>query len=342
MNLLLTACLCMTPGTGAPVDRPCVLVVVGAPGTPEYASQFGQWAAQWQAAAAKAGAESITIGTSGAGGGNDRERLRAVLAEKAAATAKAPATPNAAREPLWIVLIGHGTSDGREAKFNLRGPDVTDLELAEWLAPIKRPVAVLDCTSASGPFLNRLSGADRVIVTAAKSGHELNFARFGQYIAEAIADPRADLDKDGQVSLLEAFLTASSRVNEYYRTHSQLATEHALLDDNGDKLGTPADWFRGVRATRRAKDGAALDGLRAHQFHLIPSDRERDIPPAVRQRRNQLELSVAALRDEKNKLGADEYYKRLEPLLIELARLYRDLQAGTGNAGETPPSRRTQ
>ena len=88
----------------------------------------------------------------------------------------------------------------------------------------------------------------------------MNFARLGQYLAEAIADPRADLDKDGQVSLLEAFVTGSSRVEEYYRTHSQLATEHALLDDNGDKLGTPASWFRGVRATQRAKDGATLDG----------------------------------------------------------------------------------
>jgi hypothetical protein len=104
-----------------------------------------------------------------------------------------------------------------------------------------------------------------------------------------------------------------------------------LLDDNGDKLGTPADWFRGVRATRRAKDGAALDGLRAHQLHLVPSPREREIPAAVRQRRNQLELAIAALRDEKANLGADEYYKRLEPLMVELARLYRDLQAGPAN-----------
>jgi hypothetical protein len=295
-------------------------VVVGTPGAPEYAEPFGQWAARWQAAAAKAGAESIAIGLAGRGGDSDRERLRAVLAEKAAAPGK---------EPLWIVLIGHGTFDGREAKFNLRGPDVTDLELADWLAPIKRPLVVLDCTAASGPFLSRLSGANRVVITAAKSGYELNFARFGQFLAEAVADPRADLDKDGQVSLLEAFLTASSRTSEYYRTHSQLATEHALIDDNGDRLGTPADWFHGVRATRRAKDGAALDGLRAHQLHLIPSDRERQIPAAVRERRNQLELAIAALHDQKQSLGTDEYYKRLEPLMIELARLYRDLQAAT-------------
>ena len=174
------------PATAEP-DRPCVLVVVGAPGTPEYASQFGQWADQWQAAAEKAGAESIPIGTSGAGG-DDRERLRGPGRE-GGRHGQGDGHAEPAREPLWIVLIGHGTSDGREAKFNLRGPDVTDLELAEWLAPIKRPVAVLDCTSASGPFLNRLSGADRVVVTATKSGHEQNFARFGQYLAEAIADP---------------------------------------------------------------------------------------------------------------------------------------------------------
>jgi hypothetical protein len=119
-------------------------------------------------------------------------------------------------------------------------------------------------------------------------------------------------------------LTGSNRVEEYYRTHSQLATEHSLLDDNGDRLGTPPTWFRGVRATQRAKDGAALDGIRAHQLHLVPSARERAISAEVRQRRDQLELSIAALRDQKAKLGAEEYYLRLEKLMVDLARLYRD------------------
>jgi hypothetical protein len=332
MNTLLAIGLCLAaaadPAADATGDRPCVLIVVGAPGTPEYEAMFRSWAAQWKAAADKAAVESIRIGQGGGGGeggdagatgtGTDRERLRAILEKMAGADH---------REPLWIVLIGHGTFDGREAKFNLRGPDVTDVELAGWLAPLKRPVAVLDCTSSSGPFLNRLSGADRVVVTATRSGHEQNFARFGEYLAGAIADDRADLDKDGQVSLLEAFLTAAGRVGEYYRAHAQLATEHALLDDNGDHLGTPADWFHGVRATRRAKDGAPLDGIRAHQFHLVPSDRERRIPPETRRRRDELELAIAALRDEKAHLGDDAYYGRLEPLLVELARLYRALPA---------------
>ena len=246
MKALLAICLCMAaagPRTGRACSSSSALRV-----RPSTQAQFDQWADQWQAAAEKAAAESIRIGPTD---GSRRHRPRAITLDPGREVGHGQP-----REPLWIVLIGHGTYDGREAKFNLRGPDVTDLELAEWLAPLKRPVVILDCTSASGPFINRLSGENRVVVTATKSGYEMNFARFGQYLAEAIADQRADLDKDGQVSLLEAFLTASSRVDEYYRTHSQLATEHALLDDNGDRLGTPANWFRGVRATKRAKDGA--------------------------------------------------------------------------------------
>jgi hypothetical protein len=313
MQALLAFCLCVT---AAPADdRPCVIIVVGAPGSPEYPAQFREAADRWQAAAEKAGAEAIRIGQSSERAVTDHDRLRSVLEAKAKVSS----------EPLWIVLIGHGTHDGREAKFNLGGPDVTDVELSDWLLPYKRPVVIINCASASGPFINRLSGENRLVVTATKSGYELNFARFGQYIAEAITDERADIDKDGQVSLLEAFLTGSSRVDEYYRTHSQLASEHALLDDNGDRLGTPANWFHGIRATKRAKDGATLDGTRAHQLHLIPSNRERGIPTELRQRRDQLELSVAALRDQKDKFGEEAYYGQLEKLMVELARLYRDM-----------------
>lgn len=329
MTTLLAICLGVTTAAAETNDRPCVLIVVGAPGNSEYETRFRLWAGQWQAAAAKAAAKSIPIGMTGASGTDagtgttDHERLRTILAEQA--------KPDAGEGPLWIVLIGHGTYDGREAKFNLRGPDVTDHELLEWLKPLKRPLAVLNCASASGPFLNTLSGPDRIVVTATRTGSEQNYARFGQYLAEAIANPRADLDKDGQVSLLEAYLTAAGRTEESYREQSQLATEHALLDDNGDKLGTPADWFRGVRATRRAKDGAPLDGIRANQLALIPSNRERNLPADTRRKRDQLELAIAALRDEKDKLAADAYYERLEPLMVELAKLYRAIPKDPGH-----------
>ncbi len=302
--------------SASPGDTSRVIVVVGAPGTPEYASQFRAWADLWKTAASRGQADATTIGLDDHPGSTDRDRLKGLLAEAA----------GAATAPLWIVLIGHGTFDGRAAKFNLRGPDVTDVELAEWLGPAKRPVVVIDCTSASAPFLNRVSAPGRVVITATRSGREINYARFGQYLAESIADPRADLDKDGQVSLLEAFLSASHRVEDYYRTRSQLASEHALLDDNGDRLGTPPDWFRGVRATRRAKDGASPDGLRAHQIHLVPSERERKLPPDVRRRRDELELSLASLRDQKARMKEDEYYRRIEPILLELGRLYQQAE----------------
>jgi hypothetical protein len=320
--------VCATLTAAEPPDRPCVIVVAGAPGDKEYAGQFRRWAGLWQAAAERGSAGVIPIGLDAAATTPDRETLRTALAANAGG-----------KEPLWVVLIGHGSFDGREAKFNLRGPDVSDADLAEWLKPVTRPVAVLDCSSGSSPFLSRLSAPNRVIATATKSGHELNFARFGQYLAESIGDPRADLDKDGQVSLLEAFLTASGRVNEFYRTQSRLATEHALLDDNGDRLGTPAEWFRGVRATRRAKDGAPLDGLRAHQLHLVPSDRERAMPAETRRSRDELELAVAALRDRKDKLPEDEYYARLETLMLDLGRIYRTLDGADGAPSESKRSR---
>jgi hypothetical protein len=319
LSFIYLVCLCSS--SAGSEERPCVLTVIGAPGKSEYGTEFRRSADQWKAAAAKAGAESIAIGLSDEPGVTDRDRLQATLTEQS----------KVLREPLWIVLIGHGTFDGREAKFNLRGPDVTDVELAKWLEPLKRPVVVLDCASASAPFLNRLSGPNRIIVTATRSGSETNYSRFAGFLSAAITDPQADLDKDGQVSLLEAYLTASHKVAEYYRTRSQLATEHALLDDNGDRLGTQADWFRGVRATRRAKDGAPLDGIRAHQLHLILSDHERSIPAEARHRRDAIELTIASLRDQKGKLSEDEYYRRLEPLMVDLGRLYLEVQAGSAS-----------
>jgi hypothetical protein len=199
--------------------------------------------------------------------------------------------------------------------------------LAVLLKPIERPLAIIDCTSASGPFINELSGTNRVVITAAKSGFEYNFARFGDYLSAAINDLKADLDKDDQTSLLEAFLAAAAGVKEFYTSDGRLVTEHALIDDNGDRLGTPANWFQGLRATKNAKDGATPDGLRASQLALVRSSREERLSPDIRARRDELEQQLAAARTKKAKLHEDEYLALIEPLLIELARLYEQ----TGN-----------
>ncbi len=199
--------------------------------------------------------------------------------------------PKISPEPLWIVLIGHGTYDGRQAKFNLRGPDLTAEQLAQWLSGFRRTVVIINCASASSPFMNALAGEHRIIITSTKSGYQYNFSRFGKYLAQTVGDPQADLDKDGQTSLLEAFLLASSRVAEFYRQEARLATEEALLDDNGDGRGTPASWFRGVRAVKKAKDDAPVDGMRAHQLHLVRSVQEQRLTADQRVRRDALERS---------------------------------------------------
>jgi hypothetical protein len=223
---------------------------------------------------------------------------------------------------LWIVFIGHGTFDGKTAKFNLRGPDISAEDLAAALKSCKRPLAVIQCASASGPFLNALSAPGRVIITATRSGYEVNATRFGGYLAQAIADPAADLDKDGQTSLLEAFLVAARQTAQYYQDQGRLLTEHALIDDNGDGLGTPADWFQGVRAVKTAAEGKSADGVRAHQMFLVRGAAEQQLAAGVRARRDELEQKLSDLRLRKSKINQDDYYHQLEALMIENARIY--------------------
>ena len=314
-------------------DRTTVIVVLGIAGTEEYDAIFSDEARQWEKISSKAGAKFLAIGRTAEGPVSDHDLFRQAL----------EAEPKSGFGKLWLVLIGHGTFDGKEAKFNLRGPDVTATELALWLKPFHRPLAVVDTSSASAPFLGKLSGPDRVIITATRSGEEQNYARFGQYFIEALADPQSDLDKDGQVSLLEAFLSASARVAEFYKTEGRLATEHPLIDDNGDGLGTPPDWFKGVRAVKKARDGAAADGPLAQQFVLVPSAEEQKLPEAVRAQRDKLELAVARLRDEKASLAADDYYARSRPCSSNWPNSIRSLSQASPkisrNSSKSHPNR---
>ncbi len=313
MILFLLAFFAVNTVRGQTNQSRSLVLVIGAPGEPEYAEQFSSWADSWEEAAAKGGMQTFIIGTNKDKPDEDLRRLLEVLTNEVAKPAG----------ELWLVFIGHGTFDGRTAKFNLRGPDISAADLAAALKPCQRPLAVIQCASASGPFLNALSAPGRVIVTATRSGYEVNATRFGGYLARAIADPAADLDKDGQTSLLEAFLAASRQVAQFYKEQGRLMTEHALLDDNGDGLGTPAEWFRGVRAVKSAADGKSVDGVRAHQMFVVPGDIERQLPPEVRARRDELEQKLSALRSKKTIMNEDEYYRQLEGILLETARLYK-------------------
>jgi hypothetical protein len=287
-----------------------LIVCTGLGGSSEYADAFAHWAENWRKAGMAGGARLTMIGAD-TDQGEDLPRLRSTL----------QAEPVAGIEPLWLVLLGHGTYDGRDAKFNLRGSDLTAGELSAILAPFQRPVIVVAAFSSSGAFLAPLSKSGRVVITATKSGGESNFSRFGKYLSEAIADPSADLDHDGQTSLLEAWVSATQQTAEFYKSEGRLATEHSLLDDNGDGKGTPADWYNGLRVVKKATGGIP-DGLRAGQIHLVPSAAERELPRALRAERDTLELDLAQLRESKAALPEDEYFQKLETLLLRLAKLY--------------------
>ena len=317
-----------------PSEERLVVVVRGASGTDEYGELFDSWANRWAKAAKQGGGKLLAVGARNAQAEpagkaenriNDFDLLKSTLdtwAHREKQTGE-----------LWVVLIGHGTFDGREAKFNLQGQDVSAKQFEEWLKPVKTPVAFINCASSSAPFMKRLAAPGRVLVTATKSGSEQNFARFGEFMSLAIGDVKFDLDKDGQTSLFEAFLAASRRTEEFYETEGRLATEHALLDDNGDGNGVRANWFRGVRVVKKAASGAGVDWQKAHQMHLVRSDAEKNLPVEVRRERDRIELQVISLRDRKSEFeNEDEYYAQLESLLVALAKIYEPA------SGSVPPA----
>ncbi len=290
-----------------------VIVVIGAEGTSEYGQMFDQWADQWEAAATTGGALFEIIGRGE--GGDDLQQLQ----KKVASSIGTPST-----EPLWLVLIGHGTFDGRTPRFNLRGPDLSAGAAAEMLASAERPVAIINCSSCSAPFINALSAPNRIVMTGTKDGGEIQFTRFGGFLADAIGKLEADIDRDGQTSLLEGWLFAARRTEEFYKSDGRLATEHSLLDDSGDGKGTRAELFEGVRLKPNVKDQETPDGKLSRRWHLIRSDAERSLTAEQRTQRDQLEETLEKLREQKSELLEPDYLRELEKILIPLAQLYED------------------
>ena len=304
-----------------------LIIVMGAAGAEEYEKTFGAWGQGWRELADLRGWELTLIGPHA-----DAETGTAdTQAEDAASAADShrdqlqAAVAAHAADPqgrLWIVLLGHGTYGGGVAKFNLVGKDVSAQELAEWLKPVVGPLVVINCASASAPFMTELASANRVLITATRSGSEINFARFGQYLAQALSDLSADIDHDLEVSLLEAFLAATAETQRFYREEARLSTEHALLDDNGDGVGTSGDFYRGIRPVKQAAAGSAVDGGTAKRMILYSLPEAPQLTAEQAAQRAELETHIDALRQQKSSLSESEYLDRLEPLMLQMAEIY--------------------
>jgi hypothetical protein len=226
-------------------------------------------------------------------------------------------------------LIGHGSARGGEPTLNLPGPDLTAEELARLLEAFPtQTIVVANLASASGDFIPALSGPRRIVITATKSGAERNQTRFGKFFVEAFAGDQSDVDHDGSVSLLEAFTYARREVTRSYEQQGILLTEHAMLDDNGDKQGS------------HEPDPTTADGALARTITLGGGAERATRDPALAalyETKRSIEQAIAVLQRDKAQLESAVYERRLEELLLDLASTNRAIRDGEGtDEGVTP------
>ena len=305
-----------------------LVVISGLPGEPKYAESFHAWSASLvDAARSRYGvADSSIVWLAEDPGKAPGSIASKSTKENVERTLDGLATRMRAGEQLVVVLVGHGSTQGDGVRLTLPGPDLSAADLARLLVKHgSRRVAVIVAASSSGDFVPALSGPGRVIITATKSGFERNESIFGEHFVAALAGDGADADKDGRVSLLEAFTYASREVRRIYEQENRLLTEHALLDDNGDRSGSAEPGARGG------------DGGLARSFFLsgTTSSAAASSDPratALRKEKEDLESKIEALKGRKGAMDAKAYEAELERLLVDLAATTRALRAVEGRS----------
>ena len=227
---------------------------------------------------------------------------------------------------LLVILIGHGTSDQAEARFNITGPDLapSDLQMALTGFPTQT-LALVHTGSASGGFLEPLSGPNRIIITATRTQRERNATEFAQFFVEAITGESADLDKDERVSLLEAYQYAREEVIRFYEDENEILTEHAVLDDNGDGTGSE-------EVGLNEPDGSLAAGFQLGGISITEEEINQD-PELARlyEERRQIQARITELRVLRDAMQEEAYMAAMEELLVELALKNREIRAKEGN-----------
>jgi hypothetical protein len=293
------------------------VIISGIGGEEAYSTRFAKWSADLRSALV----ERL---------GFAEERVTA-LTEKPT-DEEQPCSPEAVRETfgrlrnsvkqdnlVFIFFIGHGSFDGKNATVNLRGRN--DLTAADYAQLIKslptRKVVIVNMASASGEFIKPLSGAGRVVITATRSGQEQNATRFAEYFIAALNNSEADADKNGRVSVFEAFAYTTKLTGDYYEKKGLLATEHALLDDNGDGVG---------HAKADESDGGLARTTYFDSLPLQQAGGDEELAKLFSERLR-LEGEIEQLKARKAQMKEDEYENALEKLLIEFAKVGQSIKA---------------
>lgn len=287
-----------------------LLVITGVPGDDEHAQQFQKWAASFIDAAKKKEHVPDANITLLADKRSTREGVEQAFSDLAAR-----ARPG---DGVFVLLIGHGSFNGTQGAFNLPGPDLTVADWARLLGKLSaQRVAFVNTASSSGAFLPAVAAPGRVVVTATKTGGERNETQFPEFFVEAFSDPAADRDRNGHVSVGEAFEYAKAKVTQAFQQKGLLLTEHATMDDSGEGR-LAATIFLG---TGRADGALAVD----------TSD------PAIKalaDERAAIEQQIAALKLKKAAMDETQYDAQMERLLTNLAlktKAIRDLQGKKDN-----------
>jgi len=289
IKLAGTALLCAVPAA-ASMAATQVLVVAGRGGEAQFDTRFAQWSEKVANASKTATGDASKV-TRLAG---PEAKLKAVqdALQSAAQTLRAG-------DQFVLVLMGHGSHDGNEYRYMLWGNDITGSDLGALLDKIPSTVQqlVINGTSASGAVVEKWTRPNRVVITATKSAGERNAPRFAGFWAEALASNEADRDKDGNLTAQEAYDYASRKVADAYKADAAIVTEHSRLS------GTDPARFVVARL------GAAA--LFASDTQLI----------ALRDEQGVIETRLAELRAQKSQWSQDEYFNRIEPVLLDMARL---------------------
>jgi len=295
--------LCAAP---ALAQQTHLLVITGVPGDEEHAQQFQKWATTFIETAKKKDSVADANVTFLAERRATREGVQKAFADLAARVKPT--------DGVVVLLIGHGSFDGTRAAFNLPGPDLTVEEWATLVGklPAQR-VAFVNTSSSSGAFLPAMAGPGRVIVTATKTGGERNETQFPEFFVAAFGDNAADRDRNGHVSIAEAFEYAKMKVVQAFQQKGLLLTEHATMDDGGEGR-LAATMFLGIG---RAEGTLAVDTSDPAMKKLVD---EKDA----------IDQQIAALKLKKGAIDEAQYDAQMEKLLTDLAlktRAIRDLQA---------------
>jgi Peptidase C13 family len=307
--LMCLVCLC-APRVVAAQDTH-LLVITGVEGDAEHGAQFHKWAsALIDAAQKKGGLTDATVTYLGDKVERDPARIRGrSTSENVRKTFAALATQVRPSDEVFIVLFGHGSYDGRQSAFNLPGPDLTVADYAGLLDKIHSARTVfVNTASSSGEFVKGLAGPGRTIVTATRTGGERNETRFPAYFVEAFTGEGADRDRNGRISVQEAFEYARAKVQQAFEREGYILSEHATLEDGGTGVAGSV-YLESERARAAEFDNISNPALRA----------------ALEEKR-QLEDQIAGLRLRKPSIPSEEYDKELEKLLTALALRSRTIQ----------------